>query len=447
MPMTQSFKERLFPLLPQISHDFRTSIVGDTGEFFGDKELHWALSSGFHIYDALGIRQTIRLMQELFFTKHPGNNFFAVKACPNIEILKIILSMGFGLDCASPTELYRAKLAGAQPDQIMYTSNNTNPAFYPYALASGGILNLDDISFLEKVPELPKRICFRYNPGDLRQEGTDKIIGAPVNQKYGVRHDQIVEAYKRARDLGAEIFGIHTMYASNCRDPHILAGNAKMQLGEIDKVQDALGIPFDFFNIGGGLGIVYNPQEQQELDIHLMSQLVNEQLDEFKARRGYLPKLYIESGRYVTGPHGVIVSKAINVMDKYKKFVGIDICDASDILRAPIYPAHHEVSILTPSGVEKVDGPKEVVSIVGPLCENMHMVSDRELPIIDEGDYVVVEDTGAHGIAMSMKYNGFGCSQELLLEEDNTVSRISRAETIGDLLAREKDAIHMSMKY
>lgn len=447
MPMSKSFAQRLFPLLPQITTDFRSNFVGDNGEFYGDRELHWALSSGFHIYDELGIRQTIQLMKDLFFTEHPGKNFFAVKACPNIEILKIILSMGFGLDCASPTELYRAKLAGASSDQIMYTSNNTHPAFYPYALASGGILNLDDVSFLDKVPEVPKRICFRYNPGDLRQEGTDKIIGAPVNQKYGVRHDQIVDAYKRARDLGAEIFGIHTMYASNCRDPHVLAGNAKMQLGVVDKVQDALGIEFEFINIGGGIGIVYNPQEQETLDIHLMAQLINEQLGEFKVRCGYLPQLYLESGRYVTGPHGVVVSTAINVMDKYKKFVGIDICDAADILRAPIYPAHHEVSILTPSGEEKSDGPTEKVSIVGPLCENMHMVSDRELPIIDEGDFVVIHDTGAHGIAMKMNYNGWGCSPELLLEPDNTVRRISRAETIGDLLARETDAHHMSMKY
>lgn len=447
MPMSAGFKKRLFPLLPSIVRDFRTTIVGDNPDYYGDKELGWALSSGFHVYDGLGIRQTIELMTKLFFTENPGMNFFAVKACPNISILKLVLEMGFGLDCASPTELYRAKLAGALPHQIMYTSNNTNPAFYQYALESGGILNLDDISFLDKVPEMPKRICFRYNPGDLRQDGTDKIIGAPVNQKYGLRHDQIVEAYRRARDMGAEIFGLHTMYASNCRDPHVLAGNAKMQLGVVDRVQDALGIEFEFINIGGGIGVAYNPQEHETLDIHLTAQLVNEHLAEFKARRGYLPKLYLESGRYVTGPHGVLVSHAINKMDKYKNFVGVDICDAADILRAPLYPAHHEVSILTPNAEEKLGGPTEKVSIVGPLCENMHMVSDRDLPTIDEGDFVIVHDTGAHGIAMSMKYNGWGCSPELLLEPDNTVVRISRAETIGDLLVREQGDVHQSMKY
>lgn len=431
MPISSAFKRRLFPLIPRIMREFKPIMVGY------DKSLktEWALSPGFHIYDEIGIRQTIALMKELFFTAHPGTNFFAVKACPNIHILKIMLDMGFGLDCASPTELYRAKLAGAQR-QIMYTSNNTNPEFYKYALEVDCILNLDDISFLDKVPRVPERICFRYNPGNSRTEGSNSIIGDPPNQKYGLRHDQIVEAYRRARDKGATIFGLHTMYASNCRDAKILAGNVKMQLSVVEEVMTALGIQFEFINIGGGLGINYKNNDEL-LDIRLMAEFINKQLDDFKAKHNYLPLLYLESGRYVTGPHGVLVSKAINVMDKYKKFIGIDICDAADILRAPIYPAYHEVSILTPQGVEKIDGPKEIVSIVGPLCENMHMVSDRELPVINEGDYVVVHDTGAHGIAMSMKYNGWGASQELLLRKDNSIVRISRAETIGDLLLRE----------
>lgn len=433
MPMSESFKERIFPLIPLIAHDFAPTLVG-TGV-----ELDGALSPGFHIYDESGIRKTIALMKKLFFTEHPGTNFFAVKACPNIRILQIMLEMGFGLDCASPTELYRARLAGAKPGQVMFTSNNTNPVFYSYALARGDILNLDDISFIDKLPEMPERICFRYNPGDRRTDGANSIIGDPPNQKYGLRHDQIVPAYKKARDKGAKIFGIHTMFASNCRDPNVLAGNLKMQLEMAGKLQDDLGIQLEFINIGGGLGTNYK-YEDPPLDVQTLAQLINEALSDFKAKRGYLPLFYMESGRYVTGPHGILVARAINVMEKYKKFVGLDICDACDILRAPMYPAYHEVSILSSEGLEMTgEAGNDLVSIVGPLCENMHMVSDRLLPIIQEGDFVVVHNTGAHGIAMKMNYNGWGCSQELLLREDGSVSRISRAETIEDLLARELD--------
>lgn len=442
MPMSQRFKDRLFPLIPKIVYDFHPTRVGNDNYPIPS----WALSSGFHIYDEQGIRETIALMQKLFFTTHLGTNFFAVKACPNVEILKIILDAGFGLDCASPTELYRAQLAGALPHQVMYTSNNTHPGHYEFAMSVAGILNLDDITFIDKLPRVPERICFRYNPGDRRTEGSNSIIGNPINQKYGLQYYQIIDAYKKVKDKGATIFGIHTMYASNCRDAKILAGNAKMQLEMTARIQDMLGIQLEFINIGGGLGVNYNP-EDQPLDIIEMSERINDLLDEFETRRGYLPKLYSESGRYITGPNGVLVAQVINKMDKYKKFIGVDICDAADILRAGIYPTYHEVSILCSDGVEKLLGPKETVSIVGPLCENMHMISDRKLPIISEENFVVIHDTGAHGIAMAMRYNGWGESQQLLLRYDNSVVRISNAATIADLLATETSLNKKTVQY
>jgi diaminopimelate decarboxylase len=438
MPMSEMFKYRLFPLIPSITREFMPRLAGDN-EFSLNDELDGALSPGFHIYDEFGIRATIMQMKRLLFAKHSGTNFFAVKACPNIQILKIMLEMGFGLDCASPTELYRAKLAGAKAEQIMFTSNNTDPRIYAHVLSSGCILNLDDISFIDKLPEMPERICFRYNPGNRRTEGTNNIIGDPPNQKYGIRHDQIVEAYKRARDKGAKIFGLHTMFVSNCRNAQVLADNAKMLLQVADEIQNMLGIELEFINIGGGFGTRYKYTDSP-LEFKLMSKLINMELSTFKAKRGYLPRFFTESGRYVTGPHGVLVARAVNVMDKYKKFIGLNICDACDILRAPMYPAYHEVSILTSNGKEKMAGfGNETVSIVGPLCENMHMVSDRFLPKIKEGDFVIVHNTGAHGLAMKSNYNGWGCSQELLLRMDGSVTRISRAETMRDLMIRELD--------
>lgn len=432
MPMNQGFKSALFPMIPDLENRFASQMIEDEVD-----ELQMALSPGFHVYDEFGIRTTIKRMQESLFGCHPGNNFFAVKACPNLFILKLMLECGFGLDCSSLTELYRARLVGAGPGQVMFTSNNTDPRVYQYALDMGCILNLDDIGYLDKLPSVPEIICFRYNPGDRRSAGSSPIIGTPVNQKYGLRHDQIVDAFRRARSMGIEKFGLHAMYASNCLDADVLAGNARMLLEVVELVQESLpGIRFDFINIGGGFGVNYNP-EHQALDTTLVSDLINKELDVFKDRHGYVPLLYTEAGRYVTGPNGVLVGRVINIMDKYKKFVGVSFCDAADILRAGIYPAHHEVSILDSSGREKLNGPMAQVSIVGPLCENIHMVSDRRLPVINEGDYVVVHDTGAHGIAMGMNYNGFGKSQELLLQPDGSVIRISRAETIGDLLVRE----------
>jgi len=436
--ISEKLKENLFPIIPKIMEEFRPELDMNDGD-----ELNWPLSPGAHIYDERGIRSTIRKMKKAFFGRYPGNNFFAVKACPNLTILKIIVSEGFGLDCASPTELFLAKKTGISPDRVMYTSNNTRPEFYEYALKFGCIMNLDDITFIEKLPYMPKLICFRYNPGDRRTEGTNSIIGNPVNQKYGLTYDQIVEAYRIAKNKGAERFGIHTMYASNCLDANILAGNAEMQLDMIGRIQEEVGIRFEFMNIGGGLGVNYKP-EDKPLDIHLMGSLIDGYMDSFREKNGYAPLLYIESGRYITGPNGVLVTQVVNRMEKYKTFIGVDICDACDILRAGIYPAYHEISVITDcGGVGKEVGGADTPSfhgkqsIVGPLCENMHMVSDRRLPEIFEGDFIVIHDTGAHGAAMRMNYNGWTASQALLLRVNGDVIRIARAQTIGDLLAQE----------
>ncbi len=422
MPMSKDFKERLFPVLPAILEDFESPA---------------------HIYDEAGIKQTILEMKRLLFTKRTGKNFFAVKACPNMEILRIMIEMGFGLDCSSPTELIRARRVGARPEDIMFTSNNTHPDSFKEAMADGGcILNLDDITFIKKLDAVPKRICFRYNPGDLRTEGSNKKIGNPPEQKYGVRHDQIIESYKIARDLGAEIFGIHTMYCSNQRDYKNLAGTNEMQLEIVEMVQDKLGIQFEFLNMGGGLGTPYRLDEP-ELDIVALADDIDEALDRFEDRNGYCPEFYTESGRYVTGPHGVIACTCVNRMSKYKEFVGIDFSEAADLLRAVIYDdSYHHITVL---GKEECD-ECEVVDVVGPLCENFKLAENRRLPKIVEGDVLIVENTGAHAIAMGSNYNDWPKSQQLLFKENGIVKRIARAQTSEDLMITELENDHKTIQ-
>ncbi len=193
MPMTQGFKDRLYPHLPAIVARYGTP---------------------FHIYDEAGIRETGRQLQEAFASLPAFREYYAVKALPNPSVLKIMQDMGFGFDCSSITELMLARELGAKGNDIMFTSNNTSAEDFQAAAAEGGcILNLDDITLVDKVPTMPELICFRYNPGP-RRRGND-IIGKPEEAKYGVSHEQIVEAYRRAQARGAKRFGLHTMLASN----------------------------------------------------------------------------------------------------------------------------------------------------------------------------------------------------------------------------------------
>ncbi|MDX9787535.1 MAG: diaminopimelate decarboxylase [Desulfobacterales bacterium] len=408
MPMSNSFQDRLFPLLPRIVSHFKTP---------------------FHIYDEAGILETGERLRKAFSGVAGFREYYAVKALPNPKILDLMKQIGFGFDCSSIAELLLSRNTGAVGEDIMFTSNNTALNEFEAAAADGGsILNLDDISLVPKVPNMPKLICFRYNPGDRRTGNS--IIGNPTEAKYGVSHAQLVDAYRAARERGGERFGLHTMLASNELNHTYMVQTAQMLLEEVERISAALGIRFEFINIGGGLGIPYRP-EQTPLNLTAMGAEITACFQDFKRRNGYAPALYMESGRYMTGPHGALVVTAINRKEIYRTYIGVDAC-MSALMRPALYDAYHHISVL---GKEQM--PKTLTAdVVGSLCENNDKFAvQRELPAIDDGDILILHDTGAHGHAMGFNYNGRLRPKELLLRKDGSVELIRRAETVADHFA------------
>jgi len=410
MPMSQEFQNRLFPGLPKIARHFGTP---------------------FHIYDETGIRQTAQELKTRF-SPLPATfqEFFAVKALPNPSILAIMADMGFGFDCSSVPELVLSRQAGARGGLIMFTSNNTTRSDFQAAADHGGsILNLDDITLIDKLADIPELISFRYNPGPGRTG--NEIIGNPVEAKYGVSTDQIEDAYRIMRDKGTRRFGLHTMLVSNERNHAYMVETVQMLLEMIDDLSAALDIEFEFINMGGGLGIPYHPDDPP-LDLATMADQIIGVYRQYKDRKGRAPALYMESGRYMTGPHGVLVTRAINRKDIYRKYIGVDSC-MSALMRPGMYGAYHHIDVL---GKSEDTHPVEVVDVVGSLCENIDKFAvQRPLPKIDMDDLIIIHDTGAHGHAMGFNYNAQLRPQELLLKSDGSVERIRRAETMADYFA------------
>ncbi len=407
MPMSQEFKQRLFPRIKEIAAHYGTP---------------------FHIYDEAGILATGAALKEAFAGIDGFREYYAVKALPNPRILALMKQMGFGFDCSSIPELVMSRQVGGSGEEIMFTSNNTSPEEFAAAAAEGGcILNLDDISLIAKVPRFPELICFRYNPGPRRTGNI--IIGNPVEAKYGIAHDQVVSAYRMAMERGAKRFGLHTMVASNERDCTYIIETARMLLELTEMVDNELGIKFEFLNIGGGLGIPYRP-EDNSLDLATMSREITALFNEFKARRGFAPRMYMESGRWMTGPHGVLVTTAINHKNIYRQYIGVDSC-MSSLMRPALYGSYHHIDV-----IGKENAPlTETYDVVGSLCENNDKFAvQRHLPPIHDGDLLVIQDTGAHGYAMGFQYNGRLRPKELLLRADGSVELIRRAETLDDYL-------------
>lgn len=388
----------------------------------------------FHLYDEKAIRDKAREITRAFRWV-PGKgyrNYFAVKALPNPNIMAILREEGMGFDCSSYAELLLAEMVGARGEEIMFTSNDTPLFEYEKALELGAIVNLDDISHLSYLHEnlrIPETLCFRYNPGPLKEGNA--IIGKPEEAKYGFTREQLFEGYGIARDMGARRFGLHTMVASNELNPEYFVETARILFDLAVELKEKSGIRISFINIGGGVGIPYRPGEEP-VDFERVSTGIQAAYRATILPAGLDPLPVVsENGRVVTGPYGCLVSRVLHMKHTYKDYVGLD-ANMANLMRPGIYGAYHHITV---PGRE-ADPADHTYDITGSLCENNDKFAvDRKLPKIEIGDLLVIHDTGAHGHAMGFNYNGKLRSAELLLKEGGTVKMIRRAETVDDLFA------------
>lgn len=386
----------------------------------------------FHIYDEKAIRENARALNRAFSWAEGFREFFAVKACPNPHILKIMKEEGFGADASSLPELVLAERVGMSGDRIMFTSNDTPAPEYRKAREIGAIINLDDLShipFLERHAGLPELISFRYNPGPLR--GGNAIIGKPEEAKYGFTREQLFEGYRAAREKGVKRFGLHSMIVSNELAVGYHLETARMLFDLVGDIARELAIRFEFVNLGGGFGIPYKP-EQTAIDWQELSNGIRELYEQKVKARGLHPlKLFMECGRAITGPYGYLVSRVLHLKRTYRDYVGLD-ASMANLMRPALYGAYHHITVI---GKEMAPAD-HVYDVTGSLCENNDKFAiQRKLPAIEVGDVVVIHDTGAHGHAMGFNYNGKLRSAELLLKTGGAVQKIRRAETIEDYFA------------
>ena len=391
----------------------------------------------FYLYDENAMRLHMRQFSRAFGVFHQFCEYFAVKACPNPYILKILASEGCGADCSSLPELVLAERAGITGERVMFSSNETPSAEYRYAAKIGAIINLDDIShidFLHRgLGDFPQLISFRYNPGPLKEGNA--IIGKPEEAKYGLTRAQIFEAYAEAKKRGAVRFGLHTMVASNELNPDYFIETAAMLFELAVEIKARTGALVEFINLGGGIGIPYTPQ-QKAVDYDYVARGIKKCYGQIIEPAGLAPvKIFWECGRPITGPFGWLVTRAIHQKNIYRKYIGVD-ASMADLMRPGMYGAYHEITV---AGKENHEAA-EVYDVVGSLCENCDKFAvQRNLPKIHtgekDGDLLIIHDAGAHGRAMGFNYNAKLRAGELLLRSGGTVKEIRRRETIDDYFA------------
>ena len=369
------------------------------------------------------------------FAWNPGyKEYFAVKATPNPFLIQILREYGCGCDCSSMTELMLSEAIGVRGQDIMFSSNDTPAEEFVYADKLGALINLDDythIEFLEQtIGHIPETISCRYNPGGVFQVSND-IMDNPGDSKYGMTEEQLFDAYRVLMEKGAKHFGLHAFLASNTVTNAYYPMLAKVLFEVAVRLKKETGADIRFINLSGGVGIPYRP-DQEPNDIRAIGEGVRRVYEEVLVPAGMGDvAIYTELGRFMMGPYGCLVTKAIHKKHIHKEYIGCDAC-AVNLMRPAMYGAYHHITVMG-----KEDAPADhVYDVTGSLCENNDKFAvDRALPKIDRGDLLVIHDTGAHGFAMGYNYNGKLKSAELLLKEDGTVQLIRRAETPKDYFA------------
>ena len=384
----------------------------------------------FHLYDEQGIRERARALNRAFAWCADFREYFAVKALPNPAILRIMKEEGCGLDCSSATELTLAQACGFSGEEIILSANAMPPEEFTQARALGAFVNLDDISDIETLRThggIPETLCLRYNPGGQFAIG-NTIMGNPGEAKYGFTLEQLREGLARLKGLGVRAFGLHAFLSSNTTDNFYYPELARTLLTLGKTLSKEAGLRFAFVDLSGGIGIPYRPEDPAP-DVAAIGEGVRKVYEEVIPGGGVAVKT--ELGRWMTGPVGWLVTRAMHEKKTYRDYIGVD-ASAVNLMRPAMYGAYHHITVCG-----KRDWPADhVYDITGSLCENNDKFAiERPMPEIRLGDLLVIHDTGAHGWAMGYNYNGRTRSAEILHTAEDGFRMIRRAETAADYFA------------
>ncbi len=394
------------------------------------REIEKEFPTPFHLYQEKGIRENARNLYKAFSWNKNFKEYFAVKATPTPGILQILKEEGCGVDCSSYTELLLSEAMGFSGEEIIFSSNVTPDQDYLLANKLHAIINLDDLSDIQKLGgliKLPKTICLRYNPGGSFTIG-NFIMDNPAEAKFGMTQEQLIQAVKVLIDRGVENFGLHAFLASNTLTDAYYPTLAGILFRAAVEIKQKTGANVTFVNLSGGIGIPYRPEDKPN-DIFEIGASVKNVFEEILVPNGMGDvALYAELGRFMTGPYGCLIATVMHEKKIYKDYIGLDAC-ATNLMRPAMYGAYHHITVLG-----KENQPCDhIYDVTGGLCENNDkFAKNRALPQIEIGDTLCIHDTGAHGFSMGYNYNGKLRSSEILLKEDGSFSMLRRAETPAD---------------
>jgi len=382
------------------------------------------------------IRENYRRLHDAL-TKHFSKVriYYSAKANTSLAVLKILESEGAFLDTVSPGEVFLARKVGFSPDRILFTGTSVRDDELRFLVDSKVVINIDSISQLRRLLRfhVPEIVSVRVNP-EIGAGHHEHCITAGRNSKFGIWEEDVIKAYKIAKEAGVKKFGIQMHIGSGILtiEPILLAAEKLLEISR--RVHEEVGVDFEFIDFGGGLGVPYKPEEKP-LSLELYAEKV---LGLYVKRIGEYdlgePWFFIEPGRYIVCDAGVLLTRVNTVkVTPFKRFVGVD-AGFNTLIRPAMYGSYHLIVVANRLDSEE----EEIYDVAGPVCESGDLLArDRRLPKIREGDLLAVLNAGAYGFSMSSQYNSRPRCAEVLVK-DGEYALVRRRETFESLLAGQE---------
>ena len=383
-----------------------------------------------YIYSKKKIIENVNTLK-LGLKRVDGLICFSVKANSNLNLLKVLVSQGLGMDIVSGGELRKALLAGCNSKKIVFSGVGKSPIDIEYAIREDILLfNVESESELAVINEISKKlgkitsIAVRVNP-DVSPNTHPYISTGLKENKFGIPINESLNLHKKIKNFkNIRVIGVDFHIGSQITE-------VKPYIDSLIKIENYIeelrnfNIQLEFLDIGGGFGLMDN---SYSFNLGLMLNEIANKLKSFNL------KIIVEPGRSIIGNTSFLISKVLYIKKNESK--NFAICDAgmNDLLRPALYKSYHEIVNL--SNFPSSDKNLKVFDIVGPVCESSDCFFPKKSIGLSENDYIAIMNTGAYGYSMASNYNSRPKPVEILIDDAKCIV-IRKKESVDDLMKNE----------
>jgi len=381
-----------------------------------------------YVYDTSKIASQFQRLTNAFGSVPKLKLNYAVKALSNLSILRLMNSLGSGLDTVSIQEVKLGLLAGFKPEDIIFTPNGVSLEEIEEASALGVKINIDNLSFLEQFgsthPDVP--VCIRINP-HVMAGGNTKISVGHIDSKFGISIHQIPHILRIVELTKMKVNGIHMHTGSDILDIDVFLYASEILFDTAMHFKD-----LEFIDFGSGFKVPYKAGDI-ETNIEELGQKLSSRFNEFCKEYGRELTLAFEPGKFLVSESGYFLAR-VNVVKQTTStvFAGVD-SGFNHFVRPMFYGASHEIiNLSNPKGKERY------YSVVGYICETDTFGNNRRISAISEGDILCFKNAGAYCFTMASNYNSRYRPAEVLWHEGKAVL-VRERENFDDLIRNQID--------